>query len=76
MFLGLSPTVSVKKEDIIGIFDMDYATSRPDSRSFLRAKERAGKLTTTANDIPKSFVVTDNLTYLVRSAPSSLKTHL
>lgn len=76
MFLNLSSSISVKKEDIIGIFDMDLATSRPDSRAFLRAKEKSGKLSTTARDIPKSFVVTADRTFLVQSAPSSLKTHL
>jgi len=76
MFLSLSSSVSVEKDSIIGIFDMDNATSAPASRAFLRSKEKKGELVTTARDIPKSFVLTDDKVYLVQYAPSSLENHL
>ena len=72
MFLHLSPFVSVERDRVIGIFDMDNATASPDSRAFLRQREREGRLTTTARDLPKSFVVTDDRVYLAQNSPRTL----
>ena len=72
MFLHLSPSVSVEKDKVIGIFDMDNATASPDSRAFLRQREKEKRLITTARDIPKSFVVTDGRVYLAQNSPRTL----
>ena len=57
MYLHLGQDVLIKKEHIIGIFDMDKATVSKRTRDFLAAKEKEFKLINVATDIPKSFIV-------------------
>ena len=76
MFLHLSPTCVLDKNDVIGVFDMDTATMSPDSRHFLREMERTKQLHSVAKDIPKSFVLTENAVYLASAAPGSIRGHL
>ncbi|MBQ8288922.1 MAG: DUF370 domain-containing protein [Clostridia bacterium] len=76
MFLHLSQTCVLDKRDVIGVFDMDTATVSPDSRRFLRECERKKKLHSVAKDIPKSFVLTENVVYLASLAPGSIRGHL
>lgn len=76
MFFYLTPTCPLNREEIIGIFDMDSATVSADTRKFLRQTEKKGKLTSTARDIPKSFVLTDSTVYLAQLSPSSMVKHI
>ena len=57
MYLHLGNNVSVPTEDIIGIFDLDNASTAKDTRSFLRAAEEEGMVHTAGGDLPKSLVV-------------------
>lgn len=75
MFFYLTPTHPLNKDEIIGIFDMDSATVSADTRKFLRQNEKRGAVVSTAKDIPKSFVLTDNAIYLAQLSPSSLRSH-
>lgn len=77
MFLNISQDRSIKKEDIVGIFDIDFAATSKDTRNFLREREKEKKVKTFAKDIPKSFAVTtgDEI-YLLRQSVSTLKAHL
>lgn len=57
MYLHLGENKTVKKSDVVGIFDSDTATVSKTTRNFLKAAERRGALET-VGDIPKSFTVT------------------
>ena len=46
------------KEDILGIFDLDTASTKTDTKRFLSKCESEGHLIPVGNDIPKSFVLT------------------
>ena len=61
MYLHLGQNVVVPEEDIIGIFDMDTCTSAQITRRFLSAMETAGKTEGLFADIPKSFVLTEEV---------------
>ena len=76
MFVSISPEKSVKKKDIIGIFDLDSATVSPATRAYLRNAEKNKKLISVSDDLPKSFAVTDDGVYLIKYSVSSLKTRL
>ncbi len=77
IFLNVSQGISLKKEDIIGIFDIDYAATSTTTREFLRRSEREGRLINAANDIPKSFALTGGgQVILLRQSAQTLKTHL
>lgn len=60
MYLHLGQDVVIKKEGIIGIYDMDKATVSKRTRDFLHAFEQRGKLVYVTNDLPKSFIVYDD----------------
>ena len=76
MFVSISPEKSVKKKDIIGIFDLDSATVSPITRAYLRNAEKNKRLISVSDDLPKSFAVTDDGVYLIKYSVSSLKTRL
>ena len=49
---------------IVGIFDMDNVTTEKATVEFLNGCEKAGKLENLCTDIPVSFVVCEDKTYL------------
>ena len=77
MKLYLNEKNAVRKENIVGIFDLDTATVGKDTRHFLSKKEREGKTTVTASDIPISFLIVKDedktlRVYMTRNAPKAL----
>lgn len=57
MYLHLGSNISVPLDDIIGIFDLDNASTSRATRAFLRAAEEEGMVITVGEDLPKSLVV-------------------
>ena len=57
MYLHLGNNISVPTDDIIGIFDLDNASTGRDTRRFLRTAEEEGMVTAVGDDLPKSMVV-------------------
>lgn len=57
MFLHLGQEALIKKNEIIGIFDLDNTTVSRQTRLFLAAKEKEGKIINVATDLPKSFIL-------------------
>ena len=60
MFLYLGEGKYKKLEDIIGIFDMDNASWAYKTREFLDMAQEEGRVIWVCDDLPRSFVVTDN----------------
>ncbi|MBD5084212.1 MAG: DUF370 domain-containing protein [Clostridiales bacterium] len=64
MYLHLGQNVMVRNQDVIGVFDLDNTTWSFRTRRFLERAEREGRVITVGNDLPRSFVLTqegDNL---------------
>lgn len=57
MYLHLGNNVSVPTDDIIGIFDIDNATTARSTREFLKSAEDEGMVTAVGADLPKSMIV-------------------
>ena len=57
MYLHLGQEVLIKKNDIIGIFDLDKTTVSKRTRMFLTAKEKEHLVINVATDLPKSFIL-------------------
>ena len=55
--LHLGSSVSVAAEDIIGIFDLDNASTAKATREFLRAAEEEGMVSAVGEELPKSFAL-------------------
>ena len=77
MYIHLGKDVSIKSQDIIGIFDIDNTSISKITRDFLSAAEKSGKITSVTEDIPKSFILSgksdDHKIYLSQLASSTLK---
>lgn len=59
MYLSIGSDFAVRERSIIGIFDMDNSSFSRHTREFLRQAEQQGEVVTVTNDLPKSFVLTE-----------------
>lgn len=57
MYLHLGNDTTVKKSDIIGVFDMDNTTISKQGRKFLTIAEQNNEVIYTSEDLPKSYIV-------------------
>ena len=57
MYLHLGNDLIIKKQNIIGVFDMDNTTVSKRTRDYLQAMEKSGKLVYVTNELPKSFIL-------------------
>jgi len=58
MYLHIGNRKSVRKKDIIGIFDLDTATVSKAGKDFINKMEREGRVEYSDFDLPRSFVLT------------------
>ncbi|MBQ8303255.1 MAG: DUF370 domain-containing protein [Clostridia bacterium] len=57
MYLHIGNGKSVKKKDVIGIFDLDTATVTKTGKEFINRMEKAGAVEYDDDDLPRSFVL-------------------
>ncbi len=57
MYLHLGQSITVRKEDVIGIFDLENCTSSRHTRSFLKLCEDAGEVVDVSTDLPRVFAL-------------------
>ena len=57
MYLHLGEECIIPFESIVGIFDLDNVTATRGGRSFLQEAERAGRVRTVSETLPRSFVI-------------------
>ena len=60
MYLHIGNGVSIKDEDIIGIFDLDSATVSRVTKKFINKMQREGSVEYTDFDLPRAFIVCSN----------------
>ena len=76
MYLHVGNGRTVKKKDVIGIFDLDSATVSKVTKDFVNRKEKEGDLEYDYSDLPRSFVLVDGepcKIVLSRISPQGLK---
>ena len=60
MYLHLGNDVVVRKNEVLGIFDLDNTSQSIVTRKYLSAAEKSGAVVNAAGlELPKSFVVCD-----------------
>lgn len=64
VFIHVGNGCILKNKDIIGVFDLDNATVMKTSREFINSEEKKGRIESVFEDIPRSFVVCSDKTYL------------
>lgn len=57
MYLHLGQDTVIRKEEILGIFDIDTSTVSSVTRNYLSRKEKDGNCITVSYELPGSFVV-------------------
>ena len=57
MYLHIGNKKSIKKNKIIGIFDLDTATVSSISKDFINKKQKEGLVEYDDDDLPRSFVL-------------------
>lgn len=60
MYLHLGNDVVVDMSTVIGIFDMDNTTVSHQTRIFLQKAQKDGIVIDVAEDLPKSFIITES----------------
>ena len=77
MYIHLGQDTVVKKESIIGIFDMDTSTVSGITRNFLNLAEKQGRVVNVSFELPKSFVVCSEngklTVYISQLSPTTLE---
>ena len=67
MFLHIGNGKSVRKKDIIGIFDLDTATITKTGKDFINRMQRQGDVEYNDDDLPRSFLlIEENKKYKVK----------
>ncbi|MGN1119749.1 MAG: extracellular matrix regulator RemB [Oscillospiraceae bacterium] len=64
MFLFLGGETTVRKKDVIGIFDIEECSVSRITADYLNACQKSGKIENVSEDMPKSFIVTEKKTYI------------
>ena len=73
MYLHLGNAAVIRKRDILGIFDLDSASQSYLTREFLARQEKKNRVRNVSGEnLPKSFVLCDNRTYLSPLAAATL----
>ena len=57
MYLHIGNGKSVKKRDIIGIFDLDTATVSGITKKFINGMQKKGRLEYYDTDLPRAFIL-------------------
>ena len=77
MFLHLGNECVVNKGDIIGVFDIENTSVSKDTKAFLSAVSKMGKVVYVTSELPKSFVVCERdgiiTTYISQISVQTLK---
>ena len=59
MYLHIGNGRSVKRKDIIGIFDLDTATVSKITKDFINKSQKKGKVSYLDSDLPRAFLLLD-----------------
>ena len=59
MYIDIGGDMAVRDRSIIGIFDLDGTSLSKKTMEFLKSAENSGGLISVTDDIPKSFLVTE-----------------
>jgi hypothetical protein len=64
MYLFLGGDVTVKSDDVIGIFDIEECSVSRTTAEYLSFCQKNGRIVNVSEDMPKSFIVCTDKTYI------------
>lgn len=72
MYLFLGGDVTVKKDDVIGIFDIEECSVSRITADFLNASQKQGRVVSVSDDMPKAFIVCSEKTYITNVSNTTI----
>ena len=77
MYLSIGADFAVRQDAILGIFDLDNASWSRHTRAFLREAEQQGEVVAVTDELPKSFLLTEEFglerVYLTQLSSAALE---
>lgn len=72
MFIHLGGEVTIRTRDVIGIFDIERCSVSRTTAEYLNNCQKKDLIVNVSEDMPKSFVVTDEATYISNVSNSTI----
>ena len=60
MYLHIGNSESIKKSEIIGIFDLDTSTVSSVTKKYIEKMQKEGKVEYNDTDLPRTFIIVKN----------------
>ena len=57
MFLHIGEGKTIKKRDIVGVFDLETTSISKKTRDFLRINDKKGNVSYISDEIPKTYII-------------------
>lgn len=73
MFLFLGGEVTVRDEDVIGIFDIEECSVSRTTVDFLNSCQKKTQIVNISENMPKSFIVTTDKTYISNVSHNTIR---
>ncbi len=64
MFLFIGGDTSIRSSEVVGIFNIEECSVSRITADYLAVCQRTGKIVDLTGDLPKSFIVTPDKTYI------------
>ena len=75
-FVHLGGDISIYRDDLIGVFDIERVTVNPSVNKFLAAAQKSGRIyycSPVLESMPKSFVLTNETVFVTNVASQIIK---
>lgn len=73
MYLFLGGDVTVRSRDVIGIFDIEECSVSRTTADFLNACQKRLQIVNISDDMPKSFIITSDKTYISNVSHNTIR---
>lgn len=72
MYIHIGNNVAVLSDKIIGVFDIEATSVSRTTAEYLSKSQKEKKIYTVSMDMPKAFVVCEDMTYITNVANSTI----
>lgn len=73
MYLFLGGDVTVRSDDVIGIFDIEECSISRTTADFLNMCQKRSQIVNISEDMPKSFILTSDKTYISNVSHNTIR---
>lgn len=73
MYLFLGGDITVRSDDIIGIFDIEECSVSRTTADYLNLCQKKSQIVNISEDMPKSFIVTSDTTFISNVSHNTIR---